>query len=304
MRIIFALSCFQLAILITYGISCYLAFHPNQSKALEESEKGLSNLFNWLNEATLLGFLKKMLVIALFMSAVLLFIYNLPQIPIKSNSTVTSISPFKFLIIFNTLVASATLSQYLADIFHLEQVPKFRIFLNIVIFALTNAWIMFPNWLTIDAAALAMGVMLLVQFRSISFRGTILLSFAVMLYDAIAVFGTRIMQKAAGGFMELPILLKVPSSLALSAQPIIHIGLGDIVLPGVIVMMAMRESRNNSKSSLFTAAMVGYVVGFIITILVMAIFQFPQPATIYLMPCTLLCFIYSAWKNNILKNIC
>lgn len=283
-----------------------MAFHPKLNNGASETEDGLKHYFKWLSEGTTSWeVIKKIAYIVIGMSVLLLVISKINSVAGPANpgsSPQFRLPLFKILIFYNTMMASSFLSRYLFELLELKS-TFLKACLGAAMFLAANAWALNANWLTIDLAAGLMGVMLLMQFRSVSFRATAIISIAIMIYDAVMVFGTGTMQKAASGFLELPVLFKIPGSLSLTDKPLMHMGLGDIVLPGVIIMMAMRNSLKHKNFNLAGSAMAGYVVGFIITTLVMAIFQFPQPATIYLIPCTQFGFIFSAWKNGLWKEV-
>lgn len=96
--------------------------------------------------------------------------------------------------------------------------------------------------------------------------------------------------------------------------PATMLGLGDIVVPGVYVALALRfdlsEHHRRHPSAkyrknwfgfhkpYFTAAMIAYVLGLATTILVMHSFQAAQPALLYLSPACILSTILTAWRRE------
>ena len=63
------------------------------------------------------------------------------------------------------------------------------------------------------------------------------------------------------------------------------LGLGDIVIPGIFVALALRfDVSRGIKNRYFNSAFLGYTVGLTVTIIVMNWFQAAQPALLYIVP--------------------
>jgi minor histocompatibility antigen H13 len=91
--------------------------------------------------------------------------------------------------------------------------------------------------------------------------------------------------------LDVPIKLLWPKSLDLSsAQGYAMLGLGDIVVPGTFVALALRYDLYRSghdastpyKKPYFTATLISYVIGLLTTMIVMHNFKAAQPALLYL----------------------
>lgn len=92
--------------------------------------------------------------------------------------------------------------------------------------------------------------------------------------------------------LDVPIKLVWPKSLAFSSTSgFSMLGLGDIVIPGAFISLALRFDLQRSpfKSAVkpfskpyFTSALVAYVLGLTTTIVVMHKFRAAQPALLYL----------------------
>lgn len=105
--------------------------------------------------------------------------------------------------------------------------------------------------------------------------------------------------------LDVPIKLLWPKSFGDLSKGHMMLGLGDIVVPGVFVALALRydhrKSLNNggdgSKFSkpYFTAAVAAYVAGLATTMTVMHVFKAAQPALLYLR--------YAASEHDIL-DVC
>ncbi|CAM8969698.1 unnamed protein product [Rhodiola kirilowii] len=85
---------------------------------------------------------------------------------------------------------------------------------------------------------------------------------------------------------DAPIKLLFPTSNA--ARPYSMLGLGDIVIPGIFVALALRFDVSRGKgSNYFKSAFLGYIVGVVLTIVVMNWFNAAQPALLYIVPCVI-----------------
>jgi len=132
--------------------------------------------------------------------------------------------------------------------------------------------------------------------------GCILLS-GLFFYDIWWVFGTEVMVSVATS-LDVPIKLLWPKSMSFTSERgFTMLGLGDIVIPGVFVALALRyDHHRHSKSSpptsftkpYFYAALGAYISGLVTTMTVMHIFKKAQPALLYLSPACILSFLITA----------
>jgi len=155
-------------------------------------------------------------------------------------------------------------------------------------------------------------------------------------YDVFFVFFTPLMVTVATS-LDVPIklLFPRPGTSANGGPMLAMLGLGDIVLPGIVIAMALRwdlwrfhEIQRQAllhvaKQSLgeltkeeisvlkpryhkdadfpkpyFKASMVGYMLGMITTLGVVHVFQHAQPALLYLVPAVLI----SVWGTALVKG--
>lgn len=88
-----------------------------------------------------------------------------------------------------------------------------------------------------------------------------------------------------------------------TSRPFAMLGLGDIVIPGLVVSLVLRyDMSNHAGKPLFfvryhhdlktlfgmhSSAMTGYAVGLISTVVVMNVFKAAQPALLYIVPSVL-----------------
>ncbi|GAA6064332.1 hypothetical protein JCM10212_003577 [Sporobolomyces blumeae] len=169
----------------------------------------------------------------------------------------------------------------------------------------TQYWVL-SNVLALSAAYTAIGLFYVDSFAT----GSILLA-GLFLYDIWWVFGSKaafgegadVMVSVAKNF-DAPIKIVFPKDLA-NAKDFTLLGLGDIVLPGSFLALALRFDyhqaikRALSRSSspprpserfakpYFFSCFAAYIAGLALTIFVMHFFRAAQPALLYLSPaCT------------------
>lgn len=143
-------------------------------------------------------------------------------------------------------------------------------------------YVMKKHWLANNTLGLAFSIQGIEMLSLGSFKiGAILLA-GLFIYDIFWVFFTPVMVSVAKSF-DAPIKLIFPTGDV--ARPFSMLGLGDIVIPGIFVALALRfdMSRGRDKTY-FTSAFAGYSAGLLVTILVMNWFQAAQPALLYIVP--------------------
>ncbi|KAG1366847.1 signal peptide peptidase 1 [Cocos nucifera] len=115
-----------------------------------------------------------------------------------------------------------------------------------------------------------------------SFKTGAILLVGLFVYDIFWVFFTPVMVSVAKSF-DAPIKLLFPTSD--SARPFSMLGLGDIVIPGIFVALALRfDISRGEQKRYFNSAFFGYTLGLVVTIVVMNWFQAAQPALLYIVP--------------------
>jgi len=118
--------------------------------------------------------------------------------------------------------------------------------------------------------------------------GAILLT-GLFFYDIFWVFGTEVMVTVAKKF-DAPIKVIWPKATGFSL-----LGLGDIVIPGIFVALMLRFDYYLYKKyktgvfakTYFYMTFAFYVIGLVLTIVVLHIFRAGQPALLYIVPCVL-----------------
>ncbi|KAJ7188285.1 peptidase A22B, signal peptide peptidase [Mycena filopes] len=134
----------------------------------------------------------------------------------------------------------------------------------------------------------ALGLLKLDSFQT----GCILLS-GLFFYDIWWVFGTEVMVKVATS-LDVPIKLLWPKGLDFAGKHgYTMLGLGDVVIPGVFIALALRYDHHRAgtpgptvgfRKPYFYAALAAYVAGLVTTMGVMHFFGKAQPALLYLSP--------------------
>lgn len=132
--------------------------------------------------------------------------------------------------------------------------------------------------------------------------GCILLC-GLFVYDIFWVFGTDVMVTVAKSF-DAPIKLIFPQDFlenGVYGSQFAMLGLGDIVIPGIFIALLLRfdVSLNRGKNVYFYTSFIAYIVGLLITMLVMVYFKHAQPALLYLVPCCIIFpFTVSLFKGD------
>lgn len=147
----------------------------------------------------------------------------------------------------------------------------------------------FHHWLTVDLQFFCLVLLVLVALRNISIKQFVVFGIFFLAYDLFAVFYTQQMDELINQTQGFAGNLTVPLELDMSHA--FSVGIGDVVLPGALLMLADRKSKKWMTHLPWIGAFVGCTVGMVITYAIAVYFQNTQPATIYLVPCCFLGFI-------------
>ncbi|KAG7037590.1 Signal peptide peptidase [Cucurbita argyrosperma subsp. argyrosperma] len=138
------------------------------------------------------------------------------------------------------------------------------------------------HWLANNILGLAFCIQGIEMLSLGSFKTGAILLAGLFVYDIFWVFFTPVMVSVAKSF-DAPIKLLFPTADAV--RPFSMLGLGDIVIPGIFVALALRFDASRGKNGqYFTSAFAGYTFGLVLTIIVMNWFQAAQPALLYIVP--------------------
>jgi len=169
----------------------------------------------------------------------------------------------------------------------------------------THKSILWTDVLALSFSHNALSILKLDSFRT----GCILLS-GLFIYDVFWVFGTDVMVKVATS-LDLPIKLLWPKSVAFSSERgFTMLGLGDVVIPGMFIALALRydeargeKTRTSFSKVYFLVTLTAYVVGLVATMTVMHTFGKAQPALLYLSPACVLSLIGTAAIRGELEDV-
>lgn len=157
-----------------------------------------------------------------------------------------------------------------------------------VALAIGAAYLKTKHWIlnNIFGMAFATNGISLLQLGSFGIGATLLVG--LFFYDVFWVFGTDVMVTVAKSF-DAPIKVIFPRDFLTNgiwATEHAMLGLGDIVLPGVLIALLLRfdRSRNGGSPVYFVTALFAYVLGLVLTVFVMHTFKAAQPALLYLVP--------------------
>ncbi|XP_058079551.1 signal peptide peptidase-like isoform X1 [Magnolia sinica] len=154
------------------------------------------------------------------------------------------------------------------------------------------------HWLANNILGLAFCIQGIEMLSLGSFKTGAILLAGLFVYDIFWVFFTPVMVSVAKSF-DAPIKLLFPTSD--SSRPFSMLGLGDIVIPGIFVALALRFDVSRGKENrYFSSAFFGYTVGVILTIVVMNWFQAAQPALLYIVPAVIGSLaIHCMWNGEV-----
>ena len=145
---------------------------------------------------------------------------------------------------------------------------------------LVAALVKYPEWYILDLTGIIVGVGAIGIFGiSLSIFLVIILLIGLSIYDAISVYKTKHMIDLADAVMDLklPVMLVVPKNRRYSLlketkgikekleekeeREAFFLGLGDIVMPGILVVSALQNIANNGLI-IALSVMIGTLVGF------------------------------------------
>mmetsp|Transcript_7692 Transcript_7692/g.18124 ORF Transcript_7692/g.18124 Transcript_7692/m.18124 type:complete len:391 (-) Transcript_7692:220-1392(-) len=182
-------------------------------------------------------------------------------------------------------------------------------FCAIVVFG----WLVTKSWLLNNILAISLIIFFLTSIRLSSLLVASSLLILAFFYDIFwvflssAFFGKNVMVTVATG-LDVPIKILVPLFLSSGddgATQFTLIGLGDIVLPGLLLCYALRFDDAKGADvfrNYFACTMAGYCVGLTICEIVVGSFHLAQPAMIYLVPGTLIPFFALAYCRGELQE--
>ncbi|XP_004250889.2 signal peptide peptidase-like [Solanum lycopersicum] len=154
------------------------------------------------------------------------------------------------------------------------------------------------HWLANNVLGLAFCIQGIEMLSLGSFKTGAILLTGLFVYDIFWVFFTPVMVSVAKSF-DAPIKLLFPTADA--KRPFSMLGLGDIVIPGIFVALALRFDVSRGKEpQYFKSAFLGYTFGLALTIFVMNWFQAAQPALLYIVPAVIgFLAVHCIWNGDV-----
>lgn len=156
------------------------------------------------------------------------------------------------------------------------------------------------NWMASNLFGMAFALSAITMLHLDSFKTGMTLLAGLFIYDVFWVFGTDVMVSVARSF-NAPVKLLFPRNIFVyewwwcQNGNFSMLGLGDIVIPGVMVALCLRFDEHlaaGDKKSFakpyFWTCFVAYGIGLIATMAVMHTFKAAQPALLYLSPACIL----------------
>ncbi|KAJ2782051.1 hypothetical protein H4R18_002513 [Coemansia javaensis] len=198
--------------------------------------------------------------------------------------------------------------------------------------AVTGAYLWTKHWTASNALGLAASFSAIMLLRLDSFKTGMIMLAGLFVYDVFWVFGTPVMVTVAKGF-DAPIKVVFPKALfppggGGAGLQFTMLGLGDIVVPGIFLALALRFDRHRYLESLgfrkggalpaalggrrrgfafptpyFSACLAAYVAGLATTIAVMHSFKAAQPALLYLSPACILAVLGTAAARGEISEV-
>lgn len=176
--------------------------------------------------------------------------------------------------------------------------------------AIVAAYMYTRHWVLSNLIAIALSINAIALMSLDSFVTGFIMLGGLFVYDIFWVFGTPVMVSVAKNF-DAPIKILWPrnwidivtalaNGATLPETKLALLGLGDIVIPGAFVALALRYDQFHASEAkpgvyfsrfyrsfskpYFLASFVAYVAGLVTTMTVLHVFNAAQPALLYLSP--------------------
>ncbi|XP_062507168.1 signal peptide peptidase-like 3 [Corticium candelabrum] len=201
-------------------------------------------------------------------------------------------------------------------------------------------WVLTAHWALMDALGYGVCVCMIAYVRVSSLRVSTVLLCGLLLYDVFwvffssAIFHSNVMLDVATKEADNPVSmlanrmnlkhvgmsapqLSLPGKLMFPSTNVqghfAMLGLGDIVMPGLLLCFVMRFDHHKAKYYepkstgfkyyYFTIALMGYAVGLLLASMVSELTHHAQPALLYLVPCTLIPVVILARVQGDLRRM-
>lgn len=265
------------------------------------------------------------------MPALLIHLYKMARGPHSLDHWTKQALKFKSDLAWST---PSTNKNLMTANFH---VSKAAMVLFGVIVVLMAAYLYTKHWILANFVAMGFALQGMSFITLDTFKTGFILLGGLFLYDIFWVFGSTkfagqsVMVNVATNF-DGPIKILAPRNILPVIESVREqgwankrpfefslLGLGDIVVPGVFIALALAFDQHHASSKspslsftrffyrfpkpYFHACMAGYVLGLFATMCVMHIFQAGQPALLYLSPSCSFAAIFVAWRRGEVKEL-
>jgi hypothetical protein len=233
------------------------------------------------------------IIFVIFGSAILLFIFyfiNLANLVITVIVSIQSVAALYLTL--RTLIEDIETDLLKRTVY--QKVSLKQLLLTIVSAMILIAWLFTKHWLLNDL----LGFCLIFTALSILHINNLKICAVILsltyLYDAFWVFLSPVffeknVMETAAIKLVLPIKLELP--VFFGNNPIkdcMFLGLGDIIIPGLLVKFCRNVDRAKNISIYFDSSIVFYVIGLMICGGILVLFNYPQPALFYICPSMLI----------------
>jgi len=200
---------------------------------------------------------------------------------------------------------------------------------------LTLMWIVTANWMLLNILGVGLCTFMIAAVRLPNIRVGLFLFSALLCYDifwvffSARVFSENVMVDVATKTAENPVqvvadmlsihldhqlpTLSIPAKIMCPSYnhpgEFSLLGLGDIVLPGILIAHNLRydrrveESARNVHRKYFYYSLLGYTVGLVVAIVCSQKYHAAQPALIYLIPSTFGTTVVLGWFKGDLADL-
>lgn len=266
-------AAFLAAIGLLYLTAGYIGFGP--TSFLQETSKDI--FFNKLENTTKKSLVPKVLLIAVLGTAWLAIMFYFISHYNDSFRIVNRI--VTFIPIFHIV-------HHLVTRFSKIDTVKVTGGVAFLITVIIDALLQYYDTTAVqNIGSVFIALYILVILRSIKLKTFLIFGAGIMIFDFVAVFYTQQMIDVAKATQGIPGgSVVVPTSADSESVSAISTGLGDIIIPGMLAMIAFRQSQQFGGVSLWVCTFLGYALGSVVTEYVLFNTNFPQPATIYLIP--------------------
>jgi signal peptide peptidase-like protein 2B len=173
-------------------------------------------------------------------------------------------------------------------------------------------WIITRFFVLTDMLALCLAIAALsfVRLPNLKIAAVILPLFFI--YDIFWVFLSEyifkknVMVSVAVSLPSLPMMVAIPKVFGAGLTDYVALGVGDMVLPGLFLCFLYRYDHSNRtpfKQGYFLRAWIGYILGLIVTIIMVFVLNRAQPALLYLVPFTMIPTVFVAYRREELRKL-